>query len=94
MHWDFEKAMLLHSPCTFVSLVHFVRLLGSWMWIAIKEKNTEADAVGKLALSFTSLGSWRTLGRPPLKGTHHFKLVKLFPLQKMKKEMEFIHLRY
>lgn len=48
----------------------------------------------KLALSFTSLVSQQTLGKPPLKDTYHFKLVRLFPLQKMKMEMQFIHPRY
>lgn len=47
MHWDFEKTMLLHNPCTFVFLVHFVRLLHSWVLVGIEEKNTEANAEGK-----------------------------------------------
>lgn len=45
MYWDFEKTMLLHNPCTF--LVHFVRLLDSWVLVGIKAKNTEAYAEGK-----------------------------------------------
>lgn len=83
--------MLLHNPCTFVFLVHFVRLLDSWVSRRRTQKQMQRE---KLALSFTSLGSLRTLRRPPLKGTNHFKIVKLFLLQKTKKEMEFIHLTY
>lgn len=90
----------LRRQCCFTILVHlyFLCILLDYLthgyWQVSRRRTQKQMQEEKLALSFTSLGSQRTLGRPPLKGTHSFKLVKLFPLQKMKKEIEFIHLRY
>lgn len=67
IHWDFEKPVLLHNPCTIcISCALLLDYLAHGCWQLSRRTTEKQMQREKLSLSFPSFG---TLGRPLLKGT-------------------------